>query len=208
MKIENNIEEQRFKRQFSQELKRSIFEAGFDSLADYFLREKMGEYGLALIWQWLDAFFLEITENESLLSRLLYTLSHIHREEVYPQGFWIVLVSLEHENNETQEAAVRCVENWHYIQALSSLKKLEMQDRYVQQYVERVIFDLQMRKTLLQTGDFSYFDADQKRELDLICSCFKDGLLSIGQCAAICGVGIEDMMKYFAGRGIPIVTEF
>jgi hypothetical protein len=136
-----NIEKEKFKRQTTQLLKESVYDYGFSSSAENFIREKMDENGV-YYREWLNEIYIENIDDESMLVALLRVVSHFEYDEVYPIGMTIAAAALNHKSNLVKENAIRSFENWEDPRNIKLLEMIDCSEPHLKPYLDQVIQDL------------------------------------------------------------------
>jgi hypothetical protein len=135
------IEKKKFKRESIQLLKESIYDYGFSSPAENFIREKLNENAI-YCREWLNEIYIENIDNESMLIALLRVVSHFEYDEVYPVGMTIATSALSHKSNLIKENAIQSFENWEDPRNIKLLEMMDCDEPYLKSYLDQVIKDL------------------------------------------------------------------
>jgi len=135
-----------FKENYTKELLRIIceqdFEYGFDSEADLFVRELMGQ-NETITKEWLNLVYIEHYHDMRVVIGLLQVISHLQYLDIYPQGPTMALAALVHANSEVRECGIRAFENWSTIESLNILRNVKCDEIWLQDYLNQVIRDLE-----------------------------------------------------------------
>lgn len=147
--LENVIIKQhfnKFKEKYTKEILSIIieqdFEYGFDSPADLFIKRLLNQNPTATK-EWLNSVFIDYFHDTRILIGLLQIISHIEYFEIYPQGPTMAVAALSHVDAEVRECGIRAFENWGTIDSLNVLRNLTCQEKWLQEYVQQVISDLE-----------------------------------------------------------------
>lgn len=149
--VENRRNEERLAglRQFTARVvaltRECIFECGFENELDSFLRECLAKDGMATK-EWLNEIFLEHFEDVSVVVGILRAIAHLEYDEISPTGPTMALAALSHRDIEVRECGIRAFENWESRDGLEYLKAIRCEERWLQDYLERVIVDLGKRR--------------------------------------------------------------
>lgn len=81
-------------------------------------------------------------ENTGVFLNLLHALSHLKQSEAFPEGQFIALGALLHENDEVKGYGVKCFENWKSIDNIPMLLKTRTAHQWLQDYIADVVADL------------------------------------------------------------------
>jgi len=134
-----------FEKKYTNDLLRIIreqdFEYGFDSMADKFIKRLMDQ-NKSVTREWLNRVFLSFFRDIKIITGLVQFLSHIEYTEIYPEGPTMAIAALSHENPEVRECGIRAFENWGTLESLHFLEKLHFTETWLQEYLEKVIYDL------------------------------------------------------------------
>lgn len=117
------------------------FEFGFKSRSELIIREQFSINALATR-NWLNELFIENFQNEKILVGLLRIIGRFEEEIIFPQGQTMALAALAHKNNEIRELGIRAFENWNSLNSLEVLKKVNIDSKWLQDYLNQVIEDL------------------------------------------------------------------
>lgn len=134
------------KSQFSDQLVSLIreqdFEYGYDSQAGLFVKRLLVENEL-VIKDWLSSLFVERFSDSRIVLGLLHIISHLDYSMIYPQGLTMATTAMIHKSPEVREGGVRVFENWGTVQSLDFLKTLHCKEEWLQEYIDKVISDLE-----------------------------------------------------------------
>jgi hypothetical protein len=147
--MENILNKRRlrqFKENYTKELLRILceqdFEYGFDSSADLFVRELMGQ-NETITKEWLNSVYIEQFHDIRVVIGLLQVISHLQYSEIYPQGPTMALAALSHANSEVRECGIRAFENWGTKEYLKVLRNVRCPEIWMQKYLSQVIQDIE-----------------------------------------------------------------
>lgn len=133
--------EEKYTNDFLRIIREQDFEYGFESMADKFIKQLMNQ-NKAVTREWLNRLFLRYFGDIKIISGLVQVLSHIEYAEIYPEGPTIALAALSHNNIEVRECGIRAFENWGTLESLHILEGLRFTEKWMQEYVNKVVSDL------------------------------------------------------------------
>ena len=135
-----------YKEQFAETLlqliREEIFEFGMENEADGFVQESLRNNPV-FTKQWLNQVLLKHFDDVGVVTGILRILAHLEYEEIYPTGPTMALSVLSHESAEARECGIRAFENWDNTDALEYLKHIKCKEKWLQDYLEGVISDLE-----------------------------------------------------------------
>lgn len=131
-------QEKEFANTLLQLIREEIFEFGMENAADVFVQEKLRKTP-AFTKGCLNKVFLKYFSDIEITTGILRIISHINYEDIYPTGQTMALSALIHENNEIQECGIRAFENWGEIESLDYLKHVQCKEKWLQDYLDKVI---------------------------------------------------------------------
>ena len=146
--IENTINSARLQqfgfltRELLQLIADSDFEYGYGTAIDIFLKNRLAENALATK-DWLNSVFIENFNDVSIVTGILRTIAHLDYDDIMPQGPTMSLAALTHSNVEVRECGIRTFENWANLDCLKILKTITPAEKWLQEYVSKVISDLE-----------------------------------------------------------------
>lgn len=155
--VENRRNEERLAqlRQFGARVvaltRECIFEFGFENELDCFLRESLAKNAMATK-QWLNDIFLKHFKEVPVVVGVLRAIAHLEYLEIYPTGPTMALAALSHRDVEVRDCAIRAFENWESPEGLAYLRLIRCEQRWLQDYLERVIADLDKRRQDVAAG--------------------------------------------------------
>jgi len=117
-------------------------EFGFRSPLDDFLRRRLDE-NAAVAKEWLSSLFLENFKDIRITTGILRTIAHFDYEDIAPNGLLIAMAALSHDSLQVRECGIRAFENWATAEALEVLRAIGCQERWMQDYVDRVIANIE-----------------------------------------------------------------
>lgn len=117
-------------------------EYGFTSELDLFLEERLRQ-NASVTREWLNDVFNRYFRNVEIATGILRTIAHLDWTQMSPQGATMALAALSHANVEVREAGVRAFENWGTPEYLDMLKSLHCPESWLQDYITRVVQDLE-----------------------------------------------------------------
>ena len=128
-----------------------IFEFGFENELDCFLRESLAKNAMTTK-QLLNQIFLQHFEEVPVVVGVLRAIAHLEYPEIYPTGPTMALAALSHRDVEVRECGIRAFENWESPEGLVYLRVIRCEERWLQDYLERVIADLGKRRQDVAAG--------------------------------------------------------
>lgn len=147
--IENRLNAQRMQRfradfstRFLQLLREQDFEYGVDTPADELIRKCLNE-NESITKQWLNELFIQYFADKAVIIGILRVLSHFRYHEVAPQGPTMAIAALSNANAEVRECGIRAFENWRTLDSLKVLKGVHCAERWLNDYLQQVIADLE-----------------------------------------------------------------
>ncbi len=134
------------------------FEFGYTSQSEIFLRELLEKNSLATM-SWLNELYNDNFHNDVILIGIVRLLGRFDEASIKPQGQTMALGSLIHKNLEICELGIRAFESWGSTDSLrilkqtrvSVLKQISIADKWLKQYLEEVISDLEEDHALSNT---------------------------------------------------------
>lgn len=132
----------KFTRELLDQIRRADFEFGYESSAEVFVRGRLGENALATK-NWMNDVFLECFADDHITAGILRIIAHLDYEEVEPQGPTMAIAALFHKSPSVKECGVRAFENWERPECIDFLRHVEAGDRWLRDYIEAVISDLE-----------------------------------------------------------------
>lgn len=147
---ENELNERRLElyrkaltNEFLSLVRESVFEFGFQSIAEDYIRGKLSENALA-VKEWLNELFIEHYRDEQVVSGVLRIVSHLDYEEIYPQGPTMAIAAISHKSVQVQELGIRAFENWGNEESLSALEGVAVTTAWLGEYLNGVVEDLRI----------------------------------------------------------------
>jgi len=131
-----------FTRELIMLIREEEFEYGLGTKADILVRKKMEQNALATK-EWLTTIFIESFTNTRILLGVLIIISRFDYYMIYPEGQLMATAALLHKDPEIQECCVRAFENWGNRHSLRILKNLKVPTKWLQEYINAVIDDLE-----------------------------------------------------------------
>ena len=117
------------------------FEYGVDTRADALVRDYIKRAPL-YTRNWINDAYIRYFANIPILVGLLRVIARLDYERIFPQGQTMALAALSHKDTEVKDCGVRAFESWGTLESLKILEILHVSPKWLQKYVERVIFDL------------------------------------------------------------------
>lgn len=94
------------------------------------------------VLQWLNQVFLEKSESKAIIANILFAISHMEYEDVYPVGPTIAMLALNNTNRANRvlvELAIHAFENWGSKDSIQYLESYKPYDLLNQKNWNRVI---------------------------------------------------------------------
>jgi hypothetical protein len=132
----------KFTKDLSKCLEEEEFEFGYKSKSESIIKRQFEINALATK-NWLNEIFIENFKNEKILIGLLRILGRFSEEIIFPQGQTMALAALMHKNDEIKELGIRAFENWNSQTSLQILKNIEVEVKWLKDYLSQVIKDLE-----------------------------------------------------------------
>lgn len=134
-----------FQFQFSRLLSHTVFEYGYDSPSEIFVRDSLREFG-PFVREWISELFIVNFDDPDLLCSILRTIAHFEYHEMHPQGDTMAIAALKHKDSSVKECGIRCYENWEQASSIKILRSLDQfidPDEWLNDYLYDVICDLE-----------------------------------------------------------------
>ena len=131
-----------FTDRFMQLIHEVEFEFGFSTPADEYVREALDTYG-TFAREWINHLYIENFNDPFVTCAILRVIAHLEYGQMYPQGMTMAAGVAAHVDAGVRECGVRCFENWENPDALKILQSLSFSEDWLNEYLERVISDLQ-----------------------------------------------------------------
>jgi len=123
-------------------LRKQYLDYGEDSHAECYVREHFKD-NLPEAFTLLKEIFTDSVNETPVLLGVLYIISHYDHDEVGEEMMPIVHAALGHLSLEVVEGGVRVLESWGTQSCVDELKKLNYNDKWLMDYVNQVIKDLE-----------------------------------------------------------------
>ena len=91
------------------------------------------------VLQWLNQVFLEKSESKAIIANILFAISHLEYEDVYPVGPTLAMLALNNPNRVLVELAIHAFENWGSKDSIKYLESYRPVDSLNQKNWDRVI---------------------------------------------------------------------
>ena len=91
------------------------------------------------VLQWLNQVFLEKSKSKAIIANILFAISHLEYEDVYPVGPTIAMLALNNTNRVLVELAIHAFENWGSKDSIQYLESYKPDDLLNQKNWNRVI---------------------------------------------------------------------
>jgi len=125
-----------------------IFEFGFKSKSELIIKEQFSTNTLATR-NWLNEIFIDNYQNEKILIGLLRIIGRFEQSIIFPQGQTMALAALAHRNDEIKELGIRAFENWNSPNSLEVLKNVQVEVKWLNEYLNQVIEDLKEEHVII-----------------------------------------------------------
>ncbi|MBC6399465.1 MAG: hypothetical protein GDA42_00100 [Ekhidna sp.] len=114
------------------------------------LVEKQIQINAIATKNWFNELYLNYfrTDRKILLS-LLRIVEYFDKELLFPTGQTMAISALVHSNDEVKELGVRILENGCSVESYEILKNIKVDTKWLQQYINRVILDLEKELCLI-----------------------------------------------------------
>ena len=127
---------------FLDHIENENFEFGYISKSETLIRVHLKINALATR-NWLNGLFIEHFNNDKIIIGILRIIGRFSEAEIFPQGQTIALAALNHKNAEIKELGIRAFENWCSLNSLRVLKSLDIDQDWLNAYLQDVISDLE-----------------------------------------------------------------
>lgn len=146
-RIRNTLEpyKKRFRNEFICLLRDSEFEYGYSSPAEEYVSAQLLKFG-TWVREWINELFLEYFADPYILGSVLRVMSHFEYNSLYPQGITMCIAALSHEETTVKEEAVRVIENWENADMIPLLKRLDVPEEWLSDYIHQVIDDIEANR--------------------------------------------------------------
>ena len=135
----------RFRNEFICLLRDSEFEYGYSSPAEEYVSAQLLKFG-PLVREWINELFLEYFADPYILGSVLRVMSHFEYNSLYPQGITMCIAALSHSEPVIKEEAVRVIENWENTDMIPLLKRLDVPEKWLSDYIHQVIEDIEANR--------------------------------------------------------------
>lgn len=98
--------------------------------------------------QWFNEIYVEYFHDEKVLIALLGIIVFLTEQDLYPINKTMALAALTHRNDEVKELGVRAFESWASHDSLRILKEVKLDTKWLQEYIDQVIKDLEFELCL------------------------------------------------------------
>ncbi len=143
--LEYKLISDEFSSELSNIIKDDHFEDGEICNTELFIKEHMNEHGSTITMKCVMDFYTKnFTKSKSMIG-ILHSLSHLNYETVKPQAPIMSVGALQHFDLEVREYALKTFENWKDKENLEILKGLKCDARWLQEYVDLIIEELEKR---------------------------------------------------------------
>jgi hypothetical protein len=115
------------------------FEDGEISKSERYMRKNMSLETKDYILDALMKIYMDKYNNEHVLLGIMEMISCMKYEEVEPKGQIMALGLLQHENIYLRDRAIQVYEQWNSKKSLTVLKSLKCDQKWLQDYVDKVI---------------------------------------------------------------------
>jgi len=126
-------------------LESETFENGIANQSEYFFKKLFNEDRDAAINGISTLFYSNFELDGRKVSNvvgILHIISHMEYKEIYPIGQVLALAALIHDNDEVNEFAIKCFENWGNADAIAKLEAVKFSKEWLQGYANDVINEL------------------------------------------------------------------
>lgn len=140
--IDNNIEFKTITENFLNMVRNDVFESGYSSNSEIFFKSMLTK-DPNITRNWLNSVYLKYFYDVKILVGILHIISHIDYDLIFPEGQTMAVASLTHQDVEVREYALKAFENWGHPDSLTILKNINCGERWLQEYLEDIISDLE-----------------------------------------------------------------
>lgn len=133
----------RFTSELLQALRQEPVEPGVLGQADSIIAKCLNENAMATT-TWLGELFIDNFNRPAVAANLLLLAGRMPYQVARPAGITMAISGLTHQNGAVQEAAIRAFENWATSDCLRILENIQVQPRWLNNYLEDVIRDLKV----------------------------------------------------------------
>lgn len=118
------------------------FEFGCQTESEEVISEQLRINALATR-NWLNQLFVTHFHDPAIVAGILRLIGRFSEFDIFPQGYTMALSALNHKNKEIQELGIRAFEEWGSAGSLYVLKQLNSDTKWIQDYIDEVIADLE-----------------------------------------------------------------
>lgn len=136
-----NLDEN-FTQEFIHVLKEEDFEFGYKTRSEELINEQLSINALATR-NWLNKVFLDYFSDQTIVIGILRIIGRFDPVLIFPQGQTMALAALAHQNDEIKELGIRAFEQWCSIESLEILKQLDIDKKWLREYVDAIILDFE-----------------------------------------------------------------
>lgn len=141
----NNLRVEDLRENFTSELLQALrqepVEPGVQGQADTIISKCLKTNKLATT-TWLNELFIDNFNRPALAADILLLAGRLSYQDAKPAGVTIAISGLTHKNGAVQEAAIRAFENWATPECLQILENIQVQPKWLSDYLEDVKRDL------------------------------------------------------------------
>lgn len=139
---ENSIEKQEYEL-YKEELEKLLFtsdtEWGMYSEFDEFTIEHVeDEHFMKAI----NEIYIKNYHNENVLIKIINAISEVEYNKVFPFGQMVAIAAVYNKSLLVQQKGIEAFERWHQESSISILENLDIKEKWLKKYVDKIIEDL------------------------------------------------------------------
>lgn len=90
----------------------------------------------------INQIYIDNFNNEDILIKILNAISEVEYEKVNPYGQTIAIAAISNKNLVVKQKAIETFERWHNEESIKILENIDVREKWLKKYVEKVIEDL------------------------------------------------------------------
>lgn len=91
----------------------------------------------------INEIFIENIDNEDLIIKIFHAFSKLSYEDTFPNAQTMCLAAMSINNPQIKEAAIELFESWRNKKALELLKKIDIKEKWLKKYADKVINEIE-----------------------------------------------------------------
>lgn len=119
------------------------YTSGEVCISETFVESTIQKMGIDCTMGWLMQVYEVYYNRPNILIGILHMLSHFSYSTVKPYGPIMALALLQRKSTAVREFAIKAFENWNSKDSLVFLKNIKCDHEWVQNYLEKVISDIE-----------------------------------------------------------------